>query len=137
MDDRVADLVGRAKGGTTGGQIRGNRRLDLRRRLGEPEVVEHHRDGKDRRSRIGDSPTGDVRRGAVDGLEHGGVTAAGVDVSAGSQADAAGYGGPDVGEDVAEEVVRDDDIEATRLADEEHGSSIDVAVIDGDVGEVG
>ena len=46
-------------------------------------------------------------------------------------------GGREVGEDVAEQVVGDDDVEAGRIGDQEDRGRVDVQVVDGDVGELG
>ena len=58
----------------------------------------------------------------------------GVDVPARGEADAAGDGGGEVGEDVAEEVVGDDHVEALGLGDEEDRRGVDVQVVGGDLG---
>ena len=60
----------------------------------------------------------------------------GVDVAAGRQPDATGDGGAKVGEDVTEQVVGHDDVEALGLGHEEDRRGVDVAVVDGDVGEL-
>ena len=60
-----------------------------------------------------------------------------VEVAAGGQPDAAGHRGGDVGDDVAEEVVGDDDVVAARVGDEEHRGGVDVLVGDRDLGELG
>ena len=59
-----------------------------------------------------------------------------VDVAAGRQPDAAGDRGGEVGEDVAEQVVGDDDVEALRLGHQEHRRRVDVQVVGGDVREL-
>ena len=53
----------------------------------------------------------------------------------GRQADAAGDGSSEVGEDVAEEVVGDDDVEAGGVGDHEDRGGVDVQVVVGDLGE--
>ena len=76
-------------------------------------------------------------RRAVHRLEHARVAALGVDVAAGGEPDAAGDGRGDVGDDVAEEVVGDDDVEAARVGGEEDRRGVDVLVGGLDVGELG
>ena len=66
-----------------------------------------------------------------------GVGAVGVDVAAGREADAAGDGRGDVGDDVAEQVVGDDDVEAPRVGDQEDRGRVDVLVGRLDLGELG
>ena len=80
--------------------------------------------GPDGRQRIGDSLAGDVRRGAVDGLEHGGELPLRVQVGPGGQAHAAGDGGAQVGEDIAEEVGGDNDLKPLRVFDHEHAGRV-------------
>ena len=62
--------------------------------------------------------------------------AVGVDVAGGREADAAGDGGGEVGDDVAEEVVGDDHVEARRVGGHEDHRRVDVHVVGGDVGEL-
>ena len=70
----------------------------------------------------------------MDRLEHARVAATRVDVAARSEADAAADGRTDVGEDVAEEVVGDNDVEPLRLRQEEHRCRVNVAVVGLDLG---
>ena len=56
--------------------------------------------------------------------------AVGVDVARGREADATGDGAGQVGQDVAEEVVGDDDVEAGRVCDQEDRGRVDVQVVD-------
>ena len=65
---------------------------------------------------LADALAGDVGRGAVDGLEHAGEAALGVEVGAGGQAEAAGQRAAEVGEDVGVEVGGDDDRRGPRGA---------------------
>ena len=69
---------------------------------------------------------GDVGRRPVDGLEHGGELALGVEVRRRGDADRAGGAGGEVGEDVAEEVRADDDVEAAGLHDDLRAERVDV-----------
>jgi hypothetical protein len=78
------------------------------------EEVEHHRARPDHRDRVRDVAAIDVRRRAVHRLEQRRELALGVQVGRRCQADRAGTRWPQVGEDVAEQVRRDDDIEALR-----------------------
>ena len=73
----------------------------------------------------------------MDGLEHGREGPLGIDVARGRQSDAAGHGAGLVGEDVAEEVVGDDDVEAAGVGHHVDGGGVHVAVVDGDLGVLG
>ena len=75
--------------------------------------------------------------GTVHRLEHARESAVGVDVARGREADAAADRAGQVREDVAEEVVRDDDVESSRIRDEEDGRGVDVEVVDRDIRELG
>jgi hypothetical protein len=92
-------------------------------------VLEQHRARPDRPDRVGDPLAGDVRRRAVDGLEHRRQLAPGVQVGRRRDADGAGHRRHEVAEDVAEEVRRDDDVEAARAQDEHRGQRVDVELI--------
>src|SRR5690606_6655960 len=118
LGDVVADLAGGAAGpaGQPLDDVVGDGLLDLGRLVGQAEVVEHHGDGQDGRGGVGLALPGDVGGAAVDRLEHARRGALGVDVAARGQADAAGDGGAEVGDDVAEEVVGDDHVEPLGLA---------------------
>ena len=65
----------------------------------------------------------------MDRLEHARVATAGVEVAARREADASTDGCANVSEDVAEEVVGDDDVEALGLGDEEHRRRIHMLVV--------
>src|SRR5690606_2250940 len=56
---------------------------------------------------------------------------------AGGQADTAAHRGGEVGDDIAEQVVGDDHVEAGRVVDHMDGGGVDVLVGDLDVGELG
>src|SRR5437660_6939635 len=88
------------------------------------EVLEHQRAAQSHRQRIGFPLSGDVRRAAVHRLEK--RDAPGVDVSGSRDAEPAGEGRAQIGEDVAEEVVGDDHLIRLRLTDEIHRQRIDV-----------
>jgi len=99
------------------------------------EKVEHHSSSKDRAERVRNSLPGDVGGRAVDGLEKRG--ASGMDVAGGGEAESAGEFGGQVADDVAEEIVGDDDVELAGIANEFHGESVDVEVAGFDVGIFG
>ena len=65
-----------------------------------------------------------------------GVVRSGLTLPRRGQADAAGDRGGEVGDDVAEEVVGDDHVEAGRVGGHEDHRRVDVQVVDGDVGEL-
>ena len=79
----------------------------------------------------------DVGRRTVNGLEHARERAIRVDVARGREADAAGDGAGQVGQDVAEEVVGDDDVEARRVCDQEDRRRVDVQIVYRDFGVLG
>src|SRR5690606_13345897 len=67
-------------------------------------------------------------------LEHRGEFARRVQVPRGGEADAAGDRSGEVGEDVSEEVVGDDDVESAGVFDHVDRRRVDVHVVYGDVG---
>ena len=107
--------------------------LDAAGLVAVAEVLEQQRDREHRRRRVGDAGAGDVGRCRAPARTSTGWCR-GVDVAAGREADAAGDRRTDVGEDVAEQVVGDDDVEALGLRDEEHRRGVDVLVVGRDVG---
>ena len=76
----------------------------------------------------------DVGRGAVHGFEQRRKLAVGVQVRRRRDADRARTGRPEIRQDVAEQVRRDDDVEAVRLQHEARAQDVDVLLVDGDVG---
>ena len=100
------------------------------------EMLEHHRARPDLADRVGDAAAGDVGRRAVHRLEHRGVFALGVDVAGGRDADRADAGRPEIGQDVAEQVGADDDVEPVGMAHEMRGQDVDVVLVGLDVGIV-
>ncbi len=100
-------------------------------------MVEQERDREDRRGRVGLLLAGDVGGGSVHRLEHARERARAVDVARRGEADAARDRGRQVGDDVAEQVVGDDDVEAGRVGDQEDHGRVDVQVVDGDVRVLG
>src|SRR5690554_4399553 len=111
--------------------------VDLRRRLGLAEVLEQERNGEDRRGGVRLALARDVGSRAVHRLEHRRRGAVRVDVARGRESDTARDRGGEIGEDVPEEVVGDDDVEARRVGHEEDRRGVDVQVVDRDVGELG
>jgi len=100
-------------------------------------VAEHHGNGKDLRDGVGDALAGDVGSGAAGGFKHAEVESVLADLSeagAGEHAEGAGDHGHFVGEDVAEEVFGDEDVEGVGALDHLHGGVVDVKVVEGDIG---
>ncbi len=107
-------------------------------RLDEPRVlvataepVEEHRRRQDRRHRVGDAAAGDVGGGAVGWLENGMAVA---DVARRSHSHAADEPGGQVGEDVAEHVLRHEHVELPRPLHQVERLGVDVGVLMGDAG---
>lgn len=73
---------------------------ELRRGLLLAEPLEHLGGGPESRNGVGDTLAGNVKGGAVDGLEHGGVLAAGVQVAGRSDTDGTGESGSQVRENI-------------------------------------
>ncbi len=96
-------------------------------------VPEHHGGGEDGGDGVGEVASSEVGCGAVDGFVE---AARGVSEGCGGeQPDGASELRGLVGEDVAEHVGGDDDVEARGIADELHGGVVDEHVLEGDVGE--
>ena len=85
---------------------------DGRRGVGMAQVLQHQRAGPDLADRIGDALARDIRRRAVHGLEQRRMFPLRVDVARRRDADRAADRRPEIGQDVAEEVGADDDVEA-------------------------
>src|SRR5262249_42266132 len=102
---------------------------DGRARCRLPEVLEHHRPRPDLYDGVGDRPSINVRRRAVHGLGERGKDPVRVDVAGGRDADGAGGGGAEVGQDVAEEVRGDDHVEALRVEHDLDGQAVDVVLV--------
>ena len=100
-------------------------------------MIEQQCDGRDGGDRVSDLLARDVRCGAVDGLEHGREGAFRIDISGRCQAHAAGDCTGFVGQNVAEEVIGDHDVESTRIGDQEDRCGIYVEVIHGNFGVLG
>lgn len=91
---------------------------------------------KDRGGRVCLLLTGDIGCRAVYGFEHAREGAFWVDVPGCGETNAARDGSGKVREDVSEEVIGDDDVEAARVLHEEDRGRVNVQVVDGDLGEV-
>ncbi len=136
--DRVADLRGTPGGpGYSGGQVGGDGRVDGRGRGGVAEVVEQQRRRRGSR-RSGRRSCCPAMSGAepCTGSNIEGVVRSGLMLPRRREADAAGDGAGEVGDDVAEEVVGDDHVEARRVGGQEDRRRVDVEVVDGHVGEL-
>src|SRR5216684_6809244 len=115
---RCADLV--LHDGCLEGAAQPLARLEL------ADVIEHHRGGEHLRRWIVDPLPRDVRRGSMHRLEDGGV---GTDVGPGREAQTSDQSGRFIGENVTEQVRRDDDIELLRLDDKLHSGVVDDLVV--------
>eukprot|EP00754_Rhynchopus_humris_P034858 Rhum_TRINITY_DN16459_c0_g1::Rhum_TRINITY_DN16459_c0_g1_i1::g.163247::m.163247 len=110
--------------------------LDLVGLLRHVELqAEHHRHRQDHRRRVAHALSRDVRRRAVDRLVHarGAVLAQG---GRGQQTERTAQHRRLVGENVAEQVLRDDDVHACRALDQVHRARVDQLVRQLDVGEL-
>src|SRR5438093_3575250 len=116
-------------------ETRDERIVDRGARVGLAEEVEHERDRADRADWARDALPGVLRGRAVDRLEHRDLP--GMDVPRGGGAEAADERRAEVGEDVAEEVRRDDDVELLRLQHHPHRGGVDVHRVARDVGVAG
>ena len=125
-----------SQGETSVRLARGNRVVNAAGRLGVPQVRQQQGHGADGRGRVGDSPAGDVRRRAVNGLEHRRVFARRIDVRGGRQADAPRDRRGQVRDDVAEQIVGDDHVEPGRVDHHGDHGGVDVQVVARDIGEL-
>ena len=91
-----------------------DRLVDAGRRVILADVREQQRHRHDRGGGIGDTLPRDVGRTAVHRLEHRRIRPRRIDVAAGRQPDAAADRRGQIGDDVAEQVVGDDDVEPAR-----------------------
>ena len=96
-------------------------------------VAQHHGGGEDGAERVGFAGAGDVGGGAVDGLVEVDLAA---DGGRRQHAERAGDDAGLVGEDVAEEVFGEHDVEVARDVHQVHGHGVDELMLDGDVGVV-
>ena len=90
------------------------------------ELFKHHGDRPEGSDRIGDTFSGDIRSGTVDGFKHTGIFAFRVDVSGRRNTDTSQHGRTEVGQDISEEVAGDHNLKAFRVHDEISGKRIDV-----------
>ena len=123
------------------GERAADRRLDRRGRIGLPERgPQQHRRRQDRADRVRDVASGDVRRRAVDRLVQAELPVVGPPLAERRRRQHAEAPGQDrrlVRQDVAEQVLGDDDVEVGRPPDEQHRARIDQLVVEPDVGELG
>src|SRR5699024_1383178 len=112
-----------------GGEVVLDRGAHRGGRLEMAQVVQQQRDREHGGGGVGENLPGDVRGRAGHGLEHRGEGAGGVDGAARGEADAPADGGGEVGDDVAEEVVGDDHVEAGRILDQVDHHRVDVRVV--------
>src|SRR5271169_2619865 len=104
------------------------------RGLAVAEKLEHHRARPDLADRVRDVPAHDVGRRAVDRLEQRGVLSLRIQVRRRRDRNRARARGPEIREDVSEEVRADDDVEPVRVPDEMRGQDVDVVLVGPDVG---
>jgi len=142
VDDHGGDFVGAEAGeeGAFGGDFGGGGDhhgvFDPGGGFGLSDVAEEHGGGADGGHGVGLGVPGVADfGGGAHGAEH--AVAARVDAADGGVACAALGDGSDVGEDVAEEVAGDDDVEVFGVADELHADVVDGVVFALDVGVFG
>lgn len=108
---------------------------DRRCSVGFTKVLEHQRRAPNLPDRIGDPTSGDVGRRSVNWLEQTRKSPFWVDVSAGSDADGAGARGPQVRQDVTEEIAGDNHVEPVGVQNEIRREDVDVELVHLDVGK--
>src|ERR1700677_3271008 len=96
-------------------------------------VAKDHCGGEDCAERVGFAGAGDVGGGAVDGFVEVDLAA---DGGRGQHAEGAGDDAGFVGEDVAEEVFGEDDVEVSWRVHDVHGHGVDELVFESDAGIV-
>jgi hypothetical protein len=101
----------------------------------DAEVSEHHPHGEGGGEGVGEVLAGERRGAAVHGLEQG-AAPSGVGVGAARHAEAALERGAEVGDDVTEEVVGDDDLDVRRVLHHVEAQRVDVDVHGLDAGVV-
>ncbi len=97
-------------------------------------MLEHEGGRADRRDGVGRARAGDVVGGTVDGLEQRRPRAGRVEVGRGGESDPPRHRSGQVGEDVAEEVVGDDDVVAVGSLHEVDAGRVDMVVVTGHPG---
>src|SRR5215472_7744696 len=100
------------------------------------EMVEQKLARPDRGDRIGNTPACNVRCRAVNGLKEARVAPWRVEIRAGSQPQAAGDSGAQVGENIAKEVGGHNDIQALRSRDEAGCQRVDQLLFVHNAGEI-
>lgn len=138
LDEPVGDFVGLPGAVEIGsGDLivkRGFDRLLQQVRLVVPaQKIQHHSGSENRAERVSNSLPSDVGGGAVYGLKK--RSAAGMDVPGGSEAETTSELCGQIADDVAKEIVGDDDVELTRVADQFHGEGVDVEMARLDFGK--
>src|SRR5690348_4092029 len=128
---RLPADIGRAH--TRGKSVR-HGALEVAGRLGVAELLEHQRAGEHRRHRIRDALARERRSRAMHRLEQAGPT--GVQVGARGEPETADQTGTEVRQDIAIEVVGDNDLKPLGLAHHLHGEGIDVPVFRFDPSEL-
>ena len=106
------------------------------RRFPLPKPPQHLHRSPERADRVRDTFPNEIKSAAVDRLEHAWVLACGVKVGGGCDADAAGQGSGEVGEDVGVEICGDDGVEGSRLKDHAGSHGVDEHPVHGHVWEI-
>src|SRR5260370_26463504 len=97
-------------------------------------MLQHHGAGPDLPDGIGDAFPSDIRRRAVDRLEHGRVFILWIKICRRSDADGANNSGAEVREYISEKIGAHDDIEPIGMAHEVSGENVDVILVGSNVG---
>ena len=98
-------------------------------RVAVAEEVEHHRAGPDGGNRVGDIFAVDIRRGTVHRFKQRREGAVRVEIRRRSNADSAGTGRTEVGENIAEQVGADHHVKTLRLQHEAGAQNINMLFI--------
>lgn len=96
-------------------------------------MLEHHLAGPDHADGVRDALARDVGRTAVHGLKQAGELARRVDVAGRRDADGTRARGAQVGQDVAEQIAADDDVEDLRPLHKVRRQDVDVVLVDAHV----
>ncbi len=83
--------------------------------FGFSQVFEHQDGGPEAADGVGDAFAHDVECGAVDGFEHGGEAAFGIDIGGGRDAHAAGECGGEIAQDIGVQIGGDDGVETSEV----------------------
>ncbi|CDI68148.1 Glutamine amidotransferases class-II [Bifidobacterium animalis subsp. animalis IM386] len=103
--------------------------VDCRGGVVKSEMTQQHGGGKDRGGRVRDALASNVGGGTVDRLEHGRVFVARVDAAGRRITHTAHDGARLVGENVAEQIVGENHVEARRIGDQVDRGRVDVRVV--------